>query len=740
MRSFIARPLLPLGLLLGPVLFGAPASGQVVPLCGTAMNDTIEIWFDTTAGVHKSRVNGGPIVPHPGATGFVVTALAGDDTVDGRAFMFPDAPVQVPMEVHGGPGKDRIIGGDADDELHGDEDDDEIFGFSGDDDITGDGGHDKLFGGPGTDTIEGGPGNDLLVGDADRDFLSGQDGDDQIWGDFHGCAGIVNLATDGEDCVSGGDGRDTIFGCGRNDTLTGEEEKDLIYGNAGHDVITGGPGPDKIFGGFGNDSISGQGDGDSLFGEFGVDGMSGDDGDDRMFGGPHTDVMFGDAGNDKVFGQGAAEATLQGNDGDDLVVGGPDAVDSPDGGEHVAGDTCAELGQDALVACEIHKEGVGEIGAADPVTATFDPVSGIVSFEPPAVIDWLANGRSVQDVDMFVAIDAATGLVVPGLDVVRSGGAIEAIAGLASPDPLLGGELRLSPIVLRGRDGDGRFLFGDGTIEILGPAGATLVTASLVGVRLDPVSSMFGGALSDVVIDGGAGSGILAEMQAAVDGARPVEIWIVDSQATAALLADTAFFTVPGTATGAAEIEFESLVSVLDDGRPFPTLLSLCGEGVVDAASGRPAEVLRVNGSAGDPETRRVAVGAGERIEIALLASPAGPAPALYVLWVWPGPPLEAYELERHGRSLGCVLGATPLHPLSTPQPVFCVRAAGVPSAACRGTRELAGPGRAPFTIARNRGLPRAIELVLQAVLQDRGSATGASFSASNAVILEVGM
>ena len=121
-----------------------------------------------------------------------------------------------PAEVHGGMGKDTIIGTAFSDTLYGDWGDDTIFAGRGDD---------KVYGGQGEDSLFGGEGNDTLFG--------GDDGDE----------------------INGGAGNDTLFGEQGGDHLLGGEGNDWLFGGQGNDVLTGGKGTDWLWGGEGKDSF-----------------------------------------------------------------------------------------------------------------------------------------------------------------------------------------------------------------------------------------------------------------------------------------------------------------------------------------------------------------------------------------------------------------------------------------------------------------------------------------------------
>lgn len=89
---------------------------------------------------------------------FEVNAGAGSDSV----YFSSDIPV--PVTARGGPGVDRLVGGNAADKLIGGPDHDFLDGRRGDDWLLGGPGPDKLVGGPGNDQLRGGSGKDVLVG------------------------------------------------------------------------------------------------------------------------------------------------------------------------------------------------------------------------------------------------------------------------------------------------------------------------------------------------------------------------------------------------------------------------------------------------------------------------------------------------------------------------------------------------------------------------------------------------
>ena len=93
--------------------------------------------------------------------------------------------------------------------------------------------------GAGDDTVS--LGNDVVI----NAIINGGDGNDCI----HGGGG--------DDTIRGGDGNDWISGRDGNDILVGGEGKDKLRGNAGRDILLGGDQSDRLVGGQGDDIMVG---------------------------------------------------------------------------------------------------------------------------------------------------------------------------------------------------------------------------------------------------------------------------------------------------------------------------------------------------------------------------------------------------------------------------------------------------------------------------------------------------
>jgi hypothetical protein len=166
--------------------------------------------------------------------------------------------------------------------------------------------------------------------------------------------------------------------------------------------------------------------------------------------------------------------------------------------------------------------------------------------------------------------------------------------------------------------------------------------------------------------------------------------------------------------------------------------LRACATGTVNAGPGPITDVLLVNASSGDAGSRIVHAAIGARVALSLVAAPAGPSSARYVVWIWPGFGSSQTSFAASGSILGCTVNPTPLAPNARPQPFRCLHGTGIPSAACRGTTVLHSPARAPWTAARQTGFATPAVLTFQGIVEDTGSATPAHFSVTNAVTLVV--
>jgi Ca2+-binding RTX toxin-like protein len=235
----------------------------------------------------------------------VVNVRGGNDQLIGRTNLTK------PMTLRGGAGTDLLIGGAKGDVFEGGPDSDLVdyshrnqsFNISLDN-VANDGATDD----PGTvvekdnvkidvERIKTGNGNDLLRG------------------------------SDANNVIDAGNGLDTVYGMGGNDTLivAGRTlyEPDTVYGGEGDDLIeTTGARAARLtaYGEGGNDQINGSAINDTLDGGAGTDTINGQEGNDEIHGGSWRDHLFGGPGDDLIRG-GSGDDIIEAGDGDDTVWG-----------------------------------------------------------------------------------------------------------------------------------------------------------------------------------------------------------------------------------------------------------------------------------------------------------------------------------------------------------------------------------------------------------------------------------
>ncbi len=258
-----------------------------------------------------------------------------------------------------------------------------VVGGSGADVLTGWSDNDQLSGGAGDDILSGDGGGDILIGGGGNDRLDGGVGYDYVQLNE---AGTVDLRVSGPQDL--GEGMDTlvsiegVFGSAFADHLTGTDETntlrgasgdDVIIGLGGNDVLSGGTGHNLILGGDGDDQLRGWHAGASVLtprnAAEGSNEMHGGLGNDNMFGANGDDVIYGDEGDDTIWGWGG-QAELYGGDGNDTLVASDesDRLEGGDGNDVLS----AGWGNDVLVGGDGNDALVGDGGGAGSlgVTAT----------------------------------------------------------------------------------------------------------------------------------------------------------------------------------------------------------------------------------------------------------------------------------------------------------------------------------------------------------------------------------
>jgi probable HAF family extracellular repeat protein len=111
----------------------------------------------------------------------------------------------------------------------------------------------------GNDTLTGTSGPNLICGLGGDDTINGLRGNDTLYGDACGAKARALAAAagrGGNDTLNGGKGNDKLYGADGNDTLNGRDGNDELYGGRGSDKLNGGPGVNSYSGGPGNDTIN----------------------------------------------------------------------------------------------------------------------------------------------------------------------------------------------------------------------------------------------------------------------------------------------------------------------------------------------------------------------------------------------------------------------------------------------------------------------------------------------------
>ncbi|WYK05923.1 calcium-binding protein (plasmid) [Cereibacter sphaeroides f. sp. denitrificans] len=215
--------------------------------------------------------------------------------------------------LNGGPGADRLVGGDGNDTINGRD------------------GVDRLYGGNGDDLLDGGFYHDVCYGQAGNDTfrIRGVDLADDVYGgagtDTLDLSGYTNLRLGFRvDLVAGRyDFRPEPFGpyvVKSIEIVVGSARADVLLGSRLAETLSGGLGNDRLEGRGGADVLRGMGGADALFGGAGNDLLLGGTGNDRLDGQGERDVLVGGAGNDILIGGGGADRfVFAGNFGRDRI-------------------------------------------------------------------------------------------------------------------------------------------------------------------------------------------------------------------------------------------------------------------------------------------------------------------------------------------------------------------------------------------------------------------------------------
>ncbi|HEY3183270.1 MAG TPA: hypothetical protein VGJ77_10570 [Gaiellaceae bacterium] len=393
-------------------------------------------------------------------------------------------PVDVPVELCGGDGNDKIVGGTHGDHLVGDghegggftcttgeagtDGNDELDGQGGNDTLDGTGGGDTLIGGDGGDTINAGSGSDQAKGGQGEDHIFGQAGDDpmleggpeantpgQIADEIDGGDGVDILQGDeGADTMRGGNQDDTLGGGPGGDDMEGNADNDTLVGNDGDDVMKGGPGHDRVFGQQGADDMWGDNVGNVFAG--GNDDLVGDIGTDEIHGGGGRDYVLGDRGGIER-NPGDANAVVT----PDQTVGNDDTIDGDGGNDVVYGEKGVDTVHGGPNDDEIHGDADGDFLFGD---ANDDTMFGGIG------ADDMSGGPNE---DVMRGDDGTDTMHGDGEhDVMFGDAGVDTMFGDGGPDRMRGGT---EADVMHGNDGEdvmngdahGDQMFGDADHDVM---------------------------------------------------------------------------------------------------------------------------------------------------------------------------------------------------------------------------------------------------------------------------------
>lgn len=156
--------------------------------------------------------------------------------------------------------------------------------------------------------------------------------------------------------------------------------------------------------------------------------------------------------------------------------------------------------------------------------------------------------------------------------------------------------------------------------------------------------------------------------------------------------------------------------------------------GSVGSRFGRVVDTLAINGSSGDHE-RALSLGRDGRIEITMSPAPDGPDPGRFVLYAWDREPDDGtVTLAPFG--LGLMTFATALNRGRRQLPVVVWNNIGWPGRLGAATR---ASQPAPSVVARSGLIGAPAEFTLQGIIEDNGSSADGPFSATNAVVVNIG-
>ena len=431
-----------------------------------------------------------------------------------------------------------------------------IAGAGGNDVISTGAGDDTVMGGEGDDDITLGAGNDVGFGDLGmvrNSFLGGVGPTPTTPGEivptYLDGVFSIQLATGGNDTMSGGAGNDLLVGGAGADDLSGDGGDDIILGDAGFADYTDGVlgaveayrsvgAADEIAGGFGSDTILGGLGGDRIAGDEIVPTGSGADGGDLILG-DHGRIDFGfddDAAPttssvervEGVLELAAGADTIDGNAGADTILGGSEsdllrgddasgASGDFDLGDLIFGDNgeidyAVTAGAISLLTRVATRDVSSATGAGDVIdgNAAGDTILGGIGSDilrgDKAAVAGILDGDDRILGDNGEVLYEADGVTIATMQSFEDGlGAADVITGNARADWIVGGYG--GDLIHGNNEGDDETAL-DGADVVLGDNGQILLSAGAFSAirSFDPAEPLFA---ADDTITGDAGGDIL---------------------------------------------------------------------------------------------------------------------------------------------------------------------------------------------------------------------------------------
>ncbi|WP_431810124.1 calcium-binding protein [Jejubacter sp. L23] len=304
-------------------LYGTDSDSLVIGLAGSDDRITIQNFFSSSARQLEQ------IVFADGTVWSLETIKA--KLLEGTEAAQTLRAYEEGSEIHAGRGNDVLYGGKGEDRLYGDEGNDSLYGGSGNDVLSGGAGNDYLEGGYGNDTylFNRGDGSDTIyeIGGNDTLQLGPDITADQVWLARQVTTGLYG--TDSDSLVIGLAGSDDRITIQNFFSSSARQLEQIVFADGTvwsletikAKLLEGTEAAQTLRAYEEGSEIHAGGGNDVLYGGKGEDRLYGDEGNDTLRGDNGNDVLEGGAGNDSLYG-GNGNDVLAGGTGNDYLEGG----------------------------------------------------------------------------------------------------------------------------------------------------------------------------------------------------------------------------------------------------------------------------------------------------------------------------------------------------------------------------------------------------------------------------------